>query len=93
VTTDRVLGRRPFIDGAARAVMANPGGRQYVLGYDGEPVFGVWLVPADVPLVEERGGREREEEGGGDFRLRLHDFKPPKRKVNHRDTETRLEEG
>ena len=41
MTTDRVLGRRPFIDGAARAVMANPGGRQYVLGYDGEPVFAV----------------------------------------------------
>ena len=26
-------------------------GRQWVTGYDGERVYGVWLLPADEPVV------------------------------------------
>jgi hypothetical protein len=43
---DPVLGHRPFADGATRAVRLDAAGKQYVLGSDGERVYGTWLVPA-----------------------------------------------
>jgi hypothetical protein len=53
--TAPVVGRRLFTDGRVRPVYAD-GERQYVLGDDGERVYGVWLLPADEPVVvEERG--------------------------------------
>jgi hypothetical protein len=32
------------------------GGRQWVFGYGGERVYGVWAMPADEPVVAEGGG-------------------------------------
>ena len=43
--------RRAFADGATRDVYEDADGRQWVAGYDGERVYGVWLVPGDEPLV------------------------------------------
>jgi hypothetical protein len=51
---DRVAGRRLFTDGIERAVYEGTEGRQYVLGPDGERVYGHWLPPADKPAVVER---------------------------------------
>jgi hypothetical protein len=42
--TDRVIARVRFLDGAERDVYQTPDGRQYLLGYDGEPVYGVWVL-------------------------------------------------
>ncbi len=51
--TDRLLAPVRFF-GDDRDVYQAPDGRQYVLGYDGEPVFGVWVwtedVEADAPV-------------------------------------------
>ena len=50
-----IPGHRLFTDGARRPVHAEPDGPQYVLGYDGEKVYGVWLLPeeeaCDVPVI------------------------------------------
>jgi hypothetical protein len=46
-----IVGRVPFTDGIERDVFVNADGRQHVIGYDGEPVYGVWLPPADEPLI------------------------------------------
>jgi hypothetical protein len=54
--TDRVIGSRPFTDGAERDVHEDAAGRQYVVGDDDEPLYGQWLPPAGEPaLVEEAG--------------------------------------
>jgi hypothetical protein len=43
--------RRPFTDGLERDGYEDAQGRQYVLDADGERVYGVWLGPADEPVV------------------------------------------
>ena len=52
----RVVGRVPFVDGVTRDVYEDADGRQWVAGYGGERVYGVWLVPADEPVVVPRAG-------------------------------------
>ena len=47
----RVVGRVPFVDGVTRDVYELAGGRQWIARYDGERVYGVWLVPADEPVI------------------------------------------
>ena len=47
----RVVGRIPFVDGASRDVYEDTDGRQWVVGYEGERVYGVWIMPADEPVV------------------------------------------
>jgi hypothetical protein len=53
--SDPIIGRVRFVDGADRDVYIDPDGRQYVLRYDGEPVYGVWLLTdyadALVPVI------------------------------------------
>ncbi len=49
----RVIGRRRFLDGVDRLVYETPEGRQYISGFDGEPVYGQWLMPADEAVVVE----------------------------------------
>ena len=46
----------PFVDGVTRDVYEDADGRQWVAGYGGERVYGVWLVPADEPVVVPRAG-------------------------------------
>jgi hypothetical protein len=53
VTDSRVAGRVPFMDGVTRDVYEDSEGRQWVIGYDGVRVYGVWLLPADEPVVVE----------------------------------------
>ena len=48
-------GRRLFTDGIERDVYEDANGRQYVVGYDGESVYGVWLPPADEPVIVSGG--------------------------------------
>ena len=53
-TDPRVIGRVPFVGGVTRDVYEDSDGRQWVVGYDGERVYGGWLAPADEPrFVEE----------------------------------------
>ena len=47
----RVVGRVPFADGVTREVYEDADRRQWVIGHDGERVYGVWLMPADEPVV------------------------------------------
>jgi hypothetical protein len=55
MNTNRVIGSLSFTDGAERAADEDATGRQYVIGDDGEPVYGQWHSPADEPtLVEGR---------------------------------------
>jgi hypothetical protein len=49
------IGCVPFADGVERDVFEDSDGRQWVTGYDAERVYGVWLMPADEPVVLERG--------------------------------------
>jgi hypothetical protein len=49
----RPVGRVPFVDGVAREVYEDADGRQWVVGYEGERVYGVLLVPPDEPMVVE----------------------------------------
>jgi hypothetical protein len=44
-----MIGRVPLVDGATREVDEEAGARRWVAGYDGERVYGVWLLPADEP--------------------------------------------
>jgi hypothetical protein len=53
----RAVGRVPFTDGVTRYVYEDADGRQWVVGHDGERVFGVWVAPADEPVVIEEGQR------------------------------------
>ena len=51
------IGHRDFTDGTRRPVYADPDGRQYVIGDDGERVYGTWLLEhdgADEPVIIER---------------------------------------
>jgi hypothetical protein len=41
------------VDGVTRDVYEDADGRQWVIGYDGERVYGVWQLPADEPVVVE----------------------------------------
>jgi hypothetical protein len=57
-TTDyRIVGRVPFTDGVERDVYEDANGRQWVVGYSGERVYGVWLPPSDEPVFAEAGTR------------------------------------
>jgi hypothetical protein len=53
---DRVAGRRPITDGLERDTYEDAEGREYVLGPDGERLYGQWLLPADEPAVVETRG-------------------------------------
>ena len=53
---NRVVGRVPFVGGVSRHVCEDGEAWQWVAGYDGERVYGVWLVPADEPVVVPRAG-------------------------------------
>jgi hypothetical protein len=50
-TDPRAVGRVPFTDGAEREVYEDADGRQYVLDDDGGRVYGVWVMPADEPVL------------------------------------------
>jgi hypothetical protein len=50
-TEGRIVGRVLFVDGVVRDVYEDADGRQWVLGYVGERVYGVWLKPADKPEI------------------------------------------
>jgi hypothetical protein len=47
---DPVIGHCKFADGAMRPIY-DDGRRQYVIDNDGFPVYGVWLIPEEVPLA------------------------------------------
>jgi hypothetical protein len=47
----RVIGRVPFTDGVVRDVYEDADDRQWVIGHDGERVYGVWLPPPVEPVV------------------------------------------
>ncbi len=36
-----------------RDVYEDDDGRQWITGYDGERVYGVWLAPPDEPVIAE----------------------------------------
>jgi hypothetical protein len=54
----RVVGCVPVVDGATRDVYEDTDGRQWVAGYDGERVYGAWLMPADEPVVAVSDGKQ-----------------------------------
>jgi hypothetical protein len=56
-----VVGHVPFADGVTRDVYEDADGRQWVVGYDGERVYGVWLMPADEPTVIAGGGPDKQD--------------------------------
>ena len=58
VTDPRVVGRVPFVDGVTRDVYEDADGQQWVVGYEGERVYGVWMIPADEPVVVEGGSAQ-----------------------------------
>jgi hypothetical protein len=45
-----------LVDGPTRDVYEDADGRQWVEAYDRERVYGVWLPPADEPVVITRAG-------------------------------------
>jgi hypothetical protein len=57
ITPDRIIGQRLFTDGTERRVFEDDQGRQYVLDDDGQRVDGVWLPPADEPIVVSGPGK------------------------------------
>jgi hypothetical protein len=58
VTDSGIVGRVLFVDGVTRDVYEDAEGRQWAIGYDGECVYGVWLMPPDEPLVVEWGSAQ-----------------------------------
>jgi hypothetical protein len=50
MTPDRQIADVPFVDGAVRPVYEQPDGREYVFGYEGERMYGVWVKPPDEPV-------------------------------------------
>jgi hypothetical protein len=54
---ESLVGRRWFADGAEQPVYEGADGRQYVVGDDGQLVYGVWIIPqdaaADLPVIVE----------------------------------------
>jgi hypothetical protein len=55
-SASQARGRVAFVGGATRDVYEDADSRQWVAGYDGERVYGVWLVPADEPVIVARAG-------------------------------------
>lgn len=53
--SDKPVGKVRFTDGSIRTVYLDQTGRQYVLGDDEQPVFGLWLLPESAS--EERCSR------------------------------------
>ena len=53
----RIIGRRLFTDGVEPVAYEDGDGRQYVVGPDGEGVYGVWLLPVDEPRIVPASGR------------------------------------
>ena len=51
MTGSRTIGRVPFVDGVTGDVCEDSDGQQWVTGYDGERVYGLWMMPADEPLL------------------------------------------
>jgi hypothetical protein len=55
-----VIGERLFVDGVTRQVYLDANRQQFVIGYDGEHVYGVWLLTPEVlddtPAVVVAGG-------------------------------------
>jgi hypothetical protein len=47
----RIIGRLPFVDGVTRDVYEDPDSRQWVIGNDGERVYGLWILPPDDPVI------------------------------------------
>jgi hypothetical protein len=47
----RIIGCVPFVDGVKRDVYEDPDCRQWVIEYDGERVYGVWLLPPDDLVI------------------------------------------
>jgi hypothetical protein len=47
----RIIGRVPFVDGVTRDVYEDPDERQWVIGYEGERVYGVWILPPDESFI------------------------------------------
>jgi hypothetical protein len=45
----------PFVGGVTRHVYEDADGRQQLTGYDGERVYGVWLMPVDEPVIASGG--------------------------------------
>jgi hypothetical protein len=54
---DPVVGRRLFTDGVTRPVHRGPDAREYVIGHEGERVYGTWLVPLDEAVIGQEQGR------------------------------------
>jgi hypothetical protein len=52
-----VIGPRLSADGVGRPAHEDAAGRQYVLGPEGGPVYGQWLMANDEPVVIEEGRR------------------------------------
>jgi hypothetical protein len=50
-TEPRTVGRVLFTDVVTREVYEDSDGRQWVTGYDGERVYGVWMMPPDEPVI------------------------------------------
>jgi hypothetical protein len=50
-----IIDYRRFVDGTTRAIFEDVAGRQYVLGNDGELVYGVWQFDPenapDIPVI------------------------------------------
>ena len=53
-SASQARGRVAFVGGATRDVYEDADSRQWVAGYGGERVYGVWLMPADEPLLVAR---------------------------------------
>jgi hypothetical protein len=47
----RIIGRVPFVDGVTRDVYEDTDERQWVIGYEGERVYGVWILPPDECII------------------------------------------
>jgi hypothetical protein len=45
----RLVAEVPLVDGMVRTVYEESDSRQFVLGDDGQRVYGVWVLPADEP--------------------------------------------
>jgi hypothetical protein len=45
-------GKRLFTDGQTRSVYIDSGGNQFVIGYEGERVYGTWLHPDECPAPD-----------------------------------------
>jgi hypothetical protein len=46
------FGKRLFTDGETRSVYVDSAGNQFVIGYEGERVYGTWLHPDECPAPD-----------------------------------------